>query len=101
MKLLKNISLVYALQILAVLILFFYPNYTTQAALSESAINTGVKQNNIQFASAKISSPDLVVASAVINSVKPLWLPRSKNISACNVFNTKADENLKKEYHDG
>lgn len=103
MKLLKNISLVYTLQILAVLILFFYPNYTTQAGLNESLISSKVEKNKAQFAEeTKISLPDAAVASAITNSVNPLWLTGDKKITARNYCKAKADEadgNLKNKYH--
>ena len=103
MKLLKNISLVYTLQILAVLILFFYPNYTTQAGLNESLTSAKVEKNKDQFAEeTKVSLSDAAVGSSIINSLNTLWLTGDKKITARNDCKTKAgeaDENLKNKYH--
>lgn len=91
MKRLKNISLVYSLQIFAVIILFFYPDYTSKAGLKNPSVNNEVEKNNGQFSE-----------GAILNSVNQLWLTGDKKITPGNDLKTKAyktDEQLKKEYH--
>lgn len=78
MKRLKNISLAYILQIFAVLILFFYPDYSSKAALRARPMNKAVKENKAPFTATKKSSTIDKAGASALNSLGFMWAKEDK-----------------------